>query len=87
MMSQKRDDIAMPVTGLAGVRAWLLDAWPTALPLCALLVASLAPLAVLTFSFAGSKTWAIASLVVALATILILSFISRLSLNRGQHAS
>ena len=38
MMSQKRNDIAISVTGLAGVKAWLLEAWPTALPLCALLL-------------------------------------------------
>ena len=86
-MSQKRNDIAISVTGLAGVKAWLLEAWPTALPLCALLVASLAPVAVLTFSITGSKTGAITSLVVALLSILTLSLISRLSVNRGQQAS
>lgn len=82
-MSQKRNDIAISVTGLAGVKAWLLEAWPTALPLCALLVASLAPVAVLTFSITGSKTGAITSLITALAAILSLSLISRLGAQRS----
>ena len=86
-MNCKSGDAAMPALGLAGVKNWIVEAWPTALPLCALLVASIAPVAVLAFSIMGSSTGAIASLISALAVILSLSLISRLSLQRNQPAS
>jgi phage-related protein len=87
MMGCKSGDIAVPATGIAGFKTWLAEAWPTALPLCALLVASLAPVVVLTFIFMGSPIGAITVIVSTLAAILALSLLSRLRVPRGHPTS
>lgn len=66
--------------------AWLAEAWPTAVPLFALLVASVAPVVVLVFVFMKSQGGAVAAVLSALTAILALSLISRLNFQRGHPA-
>lgn len=72
---------------MEGFRAWLAEVWPTAVPLFALIVALIAPVAVLVFVFLKSEGGAIAAVLSSLTAILVLSLISRLNFQRGHPAS